>query len=292
MLHSLKTALRRFISEKFKLKRPSSWPFITADTFRSLAQHAHDEISVVDPSLVHENDIVFVRRSFINEFFSQIDPLIKCKYVLISNNDDASVTDAEARQMLKKSKITAWFVQNAAFKHERIIPIPIGLPNFFYGANELLSSAATLASSKKTGLLSWGFGILNYQTERILAAKILAKFPWAAKISSSSQSEYYEFISKYKFLVSPAGNGEDCHRTWEALLLGVMPICKRTLMTEYFVSLGLPIYLIDEWNDLAGIEPETLEAFYDEHKSELASPAIYMPYWAEKIAQAKYGLLD
>jgi hypothetical protein len=37
--------------------------------------------------------------------------------------------------------------------------------------------------------------------------------------------ELYEKIN-YAFVASPYGGGPDCHRTWEALILGCIPIVK------------------------------------------------------------------
>ena len=31
-------------------------------------------------------------------------------------------------------------------------------------------------------------------------------------------------LQRSRFVLSPAGNGVDCHRTWEALLMGAVPI--------------------------------------------------------------------
>jgi len=38
---------------------------------------------------------------------------------------------------------------------------------------------------------------------------------------------YYKKLKQYKFIVSPEGNGIDCHRHYEALLCGSIPIIER-----------------------------------------------------------------
>ena len=40
--------------------------------------------------------------------------------------------------------------------------------------------------------------------------------------------------SKYAFVLSPRGRGLDCHRTWEALCLGCIPIVKKSPITKLF----------------------------------------------------------
>ena len=42
-------------------------------------------------------------------------------------------------------------------------------------------------------------------------------------------------LSSYKFALSPEGNGIDCHRTWECLYLGVIPIVKKSVALSFFL---------------------------------------------------------
>jgi hypothetical protein len=58
------------------------------------------------------------------------------------------------------------------------------------------------------------------------------------------------------FVVSPEGAGFDCHRTWEALLLGCIPIVKRSLVTDLLER--LPVLIVDEW---AQVRRERLQSF-------------------------------
>lgn len=41
---------------------------------------------------------------------------------------------------------------------------------------------------------------------------------------SFSSLEYYKILPHYKFVISPEGNGIDCHRHYEALIAGCIPI--------------------------------------------------------------------
>ena len=52
----------------------------------------------------------------------------------------------------------------------------------------------------------------------------------------------------YAFVVSPYGYGFDCHRTWEALVLGCIPIVKSNAMDSLFDD--LPVLIIKEWSDI------------------------------------------
>ena len=46
------------------------------------------------------------------------------------------------------------------------------------------------------------------------------------KVGKVSKNELLRIYTNYAFIVSPHRNGLDCHRTWEALVLGCIPIVK------------------------------------------------------------------
>jgi hypothetical protein len=54
-------------------------------------------------------------------------------------------------------------------------------------------------------------------------------------------------VERSKFVVSPPGNGYDCHRTWEAIYLGAVPI----VLKEYwpFQKYRLPVLVVDTWEE-------------------------------------------
>jgi hypothetical protein len=65
---------------------------------------------------------------------------------------------------------------------------------------------------------------------------------------------------KYAFVLSPYGQGMDCHRTWEALILGSIPILK----SKEFVNLfeGLPVLFVNDWKDVnQQLLDDTIEKF-------------------------------
>jgi len=82
-------------------------------------------------------------------------------------------------------------------------------------------------------------------------------------------------MSTCKFIVSPEGNGKDCHRTWEALYMGSFPIV-------------IKHFMYDEWCDLPIIQVEdyskvTYDILYSYLNKEYNYEKIYMKYWKERI---------
>jgi hypothetical protein len=64
-------------------------------------------------------------------------------------------------------------------------------------------------------------------------------------------AEYLRLLSNHPFVLSPEGNGIQCHRTWEALLSGAIPVLTATHTAVDDVLDGLPAVLIPDWEAIA-----------------------------------------
>jgi len=67
-------------------------------------------------------------------------------------------------------------------------------------------------------------------------------------------------IYDHKFVFSPQGYGPDCHRTWECIYMGTIPIVEINPLYKTFPE--LPILFIRSWED--ELQPEFLEKQYRE----------------------------
>jgi len=63
-----------------------------------------------------------------------------------------------------------------------------------------------------------------------------------------SQNIYFEHLARSKFVISPKGNGPDCHRVWESIYLGAIPVVVDHISFSQFKH--LPILFINDWNDV------------------------------------------
>ena len=73
-------------------------------------------------------------------------------------------------------------------------------------------------------------------------------------------SDYFSSLPNYKFVISPEGCGVDCHRHYEALLAGCIPIVQRNLLVEEKYR-GCPVLFTDDYSE---ITEEYLQAKYAE----------------------------
>jgi hypothetical protein len=62
-------------------------------------------------------------------------------------------------------------------------------------------------------------------------------------------ANFFKSISNSKYVISPEGHGIDCHRTYEALLAGCIPIVEDNPLTREKYA-GLPILFTKDYSDL------------------------------------------
>lgn len=266
--------------------RPSSYPYISGDTFRAMAQHVLDDFKIFDPEKVKYQDTVFVDIKKIHKFFKEIHPKINSKYKLITHNGDESVTYELANFI--DDKIIKWYGQNVDVVHPKITVIPIGLENLhFYNAGIISNFRKTQKKViLKANKILFGFCVQTNPQERQEAHDILTTAKNAEKISGWPDAwSYINILNRYKFVASPPGNGIDCIRTWEAMCLGVVPIVKKSILTQYYADIGLPVLLINDWREILDFEEKQLNEIYENIFPKFKNPALYFDYWRKKIGK-------
>jgi hypothetical protein len=284
LLFRINTSINRYLIAKSSDTRPTSYPFISGDTFRSKAHHIFDEISQIYPEKVKPNDIVFVDIRKINEFFKLIHPRIKSRYKLITHNGDEAVTKDLVHLM--DDKVVHWFGQNINVVHQKVSAIPIGLENMSYYNNGIISNIEKIQKThvlKKNKIL-YGFSIATNPIKRKPIHEVLLNIEVCEKVEGWPNAlNYLNLLNTYKFVASPPGNGIDCIRTWEAMYLGVIPIVEESILTNYFKDIGLPLLVIKDWSDLYKISELSLQHIYQKISPKFSNNALYFDYWISKI---------
>lgn len=266
--------------------RPASYPYISGDGFRAIADHIYDDIKTFDPTVVKEGDIIFVQTHSIKEYFEKVHPSIENKYKLITHNSDDDIREEESRYLDKK--IIRWFAQNNIFAHPKITPIPIGLENekwvmTGYSLRRILNKLRKESLIKKDRVL-FGFNIKTNPKERTDAQENLRKCKVADEIMYRiNPPDYFKLLNQYNFVASPPGNGTDCPRTWEALLLKAIPICKDSVMIRHFKSLGIPILSVENWNEVVELGENDLKEFYNQSNNRFNNEFLLMDSWVNLI---------
>jgi len=286
-IFKIKTFVRRKINNIFNFNRPASNPFITGDGFRALAQHVFDELSEIKTDNVQSGDIVFVRGDFLHDYFKKIHPKIKNPYILISHNSDQNI--GENYEKYIDEKIIHWFAQNVLMENKKITPIPIGLQLRMYDNKNKIVELLTKYKNSQNKIFKIFYSFSSETNlKRSFALPILKANKFCEGIDKQQTREkYYLNLSRYTFTASPEGGGVDCHRTWESLYLKTIPIVEKNSTTKYWFELGLPVLLIDSWNEIDIIDETFIQSKYRELKDKFDSPVLYMEYWLKEIIKYK-----
>ena len=207
----------------------------------------------------------------------------KKKFILISHHSDKLV-NSSYQSIAKNRYLIRWYAQNNIYKHPKIIPIPIGLEDMWRYNNGIISHFKYLRKLKikKKPKIIYGFKIQNNKKARLRALTTLKKIQLADEFIGTSKA-YRKKLNQYMFVASPEGNGIDCHRTWEALYLRVIPI----VITKKFHSQfkNLPVLILNKWDDLNQFNSSKLLKIYIKQVKKIKlCKYIWFNYWKKKIS--------
>lgn len=101
--------------------------------------------------------------------------------------------------------------------------------------------------------------------------------------SNTSFQEYMFSISQYQFCVAPPGLGIDTHRTWEALMMGTIPIVLTSPLDSLYDD--LPVLIVQDYSLITEkILREVYQVIHNQDNLNFAK--LYMDYWRDVIQSA------
>ena len=221
-----------------------SYPYITGDGFRAYCDFVFDETNpCFQPKNIRNGNTIFVKTEYLQYFFTQFHKLIHAKYIIVSHNSDLPAPGF-GLEYLNDEKLIAWFAQNVDVSHPKLIPIPIGIENRYCSHGPLPGiDPAEGFEIDKTDLLYMNFSLSTCPPERGRAFELFKDQPFCKVSFPKAYNLFLEEAAHSKFVLSPRGNGWDCHRTWEALYIGSIPIVKTSACNPMFD--GLPVVIVN-----------------------------------------------
>lgn len=275
--------------------------FVIRWGFQSICQHCYDPrptnfatsssgITTFDPLDVKAGDIIFVRN--IVSFMKNLHPLIKQPYIIITAGDFLERVRKKSLAMLNNKKIIAWFgVHASATSHSKFYPIPLGIfqkPEHYAKRAEFAQIFAKLRQSPKSELLYSNFNVRKNKPDRLTAQAIFGKASFCTQRKRKPFLNFMKEMAQFKFALSPGGRGPDTYRTWEALLVGTIPIVKTSQLDELYE--GLPVLIIKDWKE---VTPQFLEQKYAEITAKkFTIEKLFLEYWLKKIERVKEAFLN
>jgi hypothetical protein len=272
-------------------RRPSSAPFLSGDTYRSIADRLFDEIADCDPRSIVEGSVVFVGAKRLLEFRDEMLPLVSGHFVLVSHQGDENI-DGRYASIADHPMVLRWFAQNCVLEHPKVVPISIGLEDRWRHNSGEVSDFRRLARGNRPVLprIAFGFTLGTNLEKRIPCYSALMRCDSADELPQPMNGSLYrKTVKKYMLVASPPGNGLDCHRTWEAIYMHAVPLVEDNYMNRRFRDEGLPLILVDSWDELRGWSEARVRAAYEAAWAEADPGAGFLDHWNARFQAAARG---
>lgn len=249
--------------------------------------------------------VVYVVTTALPAFIAQVLPGIQKQFKLVTGDSDKGPIEvlglAEFNKLADNEHLIKWFAQNAADgeSHPKLVRTPIGLDyHTLKGGSHPWGPQATpkdqeamlLGKAKSAPAFAMrvpkGFFVgSNSSPERANAVSAMGSSPFVdMKPPTPNRGAFWEECSKHRFVMSPMGNGVDCHRTWEALALGAIPVVSDRLH-ELYDNNGINVVQLSdaEWGQLdSPAVKKKIEDAEARHKDGVPE-VMYLKYWLAKI---------
>lgn len=261
-------------------------------------------ISDIDLSSIQLGQTVYIQGSAVKDFSTKL-ATIPNKFILVSGDCDESIpeaifTDAEFKAFIESDKIIHWFSQNCVGNHPKLSLIPIGLDYHTRVSSDIWGpimspqeQEAEIISVKNGAkpfyereIKAYANFHFNMQADRKYTAdrrdakeNIPPECVSYEPTFTKTRLETFQHQAKYAFVVSPHGNGLDCHRTWESLVLGCIPIIKTSAIDSLFSD--LPVLIVNNWAEVTQQKlQETVAKF---RNTEFNYEKLNLKYWMDLI---------
>jgi hypothetical protein len=256
-----------------------------------------------DLGTIQKGATVYVPNSAMRNFVKKLNK-VPHPIILVSGDGDETVfkdvfgSHDDFIRFIEQDKVIHWFSQNCTVSHSKITQIPIGLDyhTMTQGDNKwgpraspveqeavLWEIKARAAPFYKRKIQCYGNFHLNIQGtfagERRAAKAEIPADAIVYQPGKLSRKETWAAQIEYAFVVSPPGNGLDCHRTWEALCLGCIPIVKTSELDPLFED--LPVLIVESWSE---VSLENLNKVVEQFQYRTFNyEKLKLNYWMDKI---------
>ena len=221
---------------------------ITPDKFLSLASNyvsRYGKKITYDP----KENIIFLHGDNMTLFMQDILPNINYKFTLITHDADAPIT-TDYLPILENHHLIKWFGMNCHIMHRKLQPVPIGMANecWPHGNKDTMLKIINKKNTK-SNLAYCNFDPHTNIGERSHALSQLRECNFVDfDFAKHSYEDYLDKLSTYKYVISPPGNSVDCHRIWESIYVGTIPIVIKSIPMVFFKD--CPILFVNDWNDV------------------------------------------
>ena len=246
------------------------------------------------------------------DYFGDLIDYIKNPIILITSDGDRPVPSSYNKDLVEKilsnKKIIKWYTQNydGSLVHPKLKYYPIGLDmhtkkwlNISYF--DKFRSDETIRNNKFNYYMSIRNNKINKKNRIFCDSHLSLSHPRRKEMYQilknnkmvdflNEKVDHLEIMKKYseyRFVLSPRGNGLDCHRTWEVFLLGSIVITETSSLDDMYIKNNLPVIILKNFNDLNRINcVDSLNDLYTKYKNKCSKDNIlekFNPeYWVKE----------
>ena len=248
---------------------------------------------------------IYVCTEALNDLAEFVLPKIESPFVLVSGDSDLAVNEQRASDprvaaLLEDERLLAWHAQNMAFSHPKLHGTPIGMdyhtmsavPGFWglqrstavaqeFAMVKALADAPRFQDRYASAYCSWQHTMGSLERHECLNVVDRA----ACYFEPVRLPRFASWVrqTQFMFVLSPEGVGMDCHRTWEALALGCIPVVKRNAVATLLD--GLPAVVVEDWRDIN--REMLLGEAGNLHSKKFDFSPLYREFWMRKIRSEK-----
>jgi len=246
---------------------------ITGNRFKNLCDDYIDE-SKPFIDLSKKPSKIFLYTDWLSLFTQKVLPKINYPFTLVTHNSDQKITQDNI-DILNNVNLKKWFGMNCFLTHKKLQPIPIGIANekWPHGNKDELLQVSNTDINRKNFVYSNFEVTTNFYKRSEVLNELKSKDFITFDFNKHSFLNYLKEVKSYKYIISPWGNGVDCHRIWESIMLGTIPIIEKHIALEYFYD--LPVYIVDSFNQL---NREDLEKNYNKLLKKNKNKAMFSYY--------------
>ena len=299
--HPVKRRAEQELISELTQGRYPSFPFISPDTFRALCDVVIEENRVTRRSPMAARSVIFFDLAEIEGTETHFDDapslaLLKTELealpgppVVVMSHGDLLPSPSLLNEIA--NRCARLFSINVVDETEKIRAIPLGLENLSRNINGRLNdyfgSLDSPAETPRTRDVFTAFEPENNPSVRGPLVELLrgSRFGWSPRRMGPEQ--YRQAVSESMFVLSPPGRGLDCHRTWEAIYLGAVPVVLEGTLAKSIVT-GLPILTLESYAQLLSKSHEEMVGLYAQVRAASTRRA-FAPYWIEEIGKAANG---
>jgi hypothetical protein len=207
-----------------------------------------------DISKLKDGDIIFVKSDYIFNGTFQTYHLnsIKTKFILVSGVSSFSIDEGVSsyKDILENENLIKWFCTNPPQeKHEKIEWLPIGFEEKERegGNQEILKSfykEYKWEDKKDRIYIPYHGSTFGTRKDNIELVKMFSNVD--VEENKLDFVSYLNKMSEYKYVLSLRGAGWDCHRHYESILVGSVPIMDGGPIMKAFLENNIPVFNISD----------------------------------------------